>query len=415
MELSRRKLLSGLTLAAVAGQWRPARAAEDLQAAIDAAQQGDGVLRLGARSYESALLRITGALRIEGVPGRTRIVSISGGPVLEIAEAADVSLAGLIFAGTGAGAPRDGALVTARGISGLTVTDCDFGDTPLTALRLEGCSGRIVHNCFHDIGAAALFSLDARGLLIEGNDVADVGDNGIQVWASEPREDGTLVTGNRISRIAARSGGSGQNGNGINVFRAGNVTVSGNRISDCAFSAVRNNAGSGCQITGNSVSRMGEVAIYCEFGFEGAVVSGNQIETARHGISITNFNEGGRLAVCAGNVIRDAQTGGISAEADTTVMGNVIEGARGNGITLGWGGYSRNLLASGNILRDCGRGIAFSLAAGAGPAMISGNRIDGSHGKSIVGMEHDTELTGDLGTGEVPLPLQRLIAGNFVS
>ena len=35
---------------------------------------------------------------------------------------------------------------------------------------------------------------------------------------------------------------------------SGNVTVSGNRISACAFSGIRNNSGANCQIIGNMIS-----------------------------------------------------------------------------------------------------------------------------------------------------------------
>ena len=59
---------------------------------------------------------------------------------------------------------------------------------------------------------------------------------------------------NRIEDIDNRAGGSGQYGNAINVFRAGNVIVRGNRIRNCAFSAVRGNAASNLQIEGNTIT-----------------------------------------------------------------------------------------------------------------------------------------------------------------
>ena len=99
---------------------------------------------------------------------------------------------------------------------------------------------------------AAIRSIDAIGIEIAHNDIADCGNNGIQVWRSEAGEDGSIVSANRIVRVRADSGGSGENGNGVNVFRAGGVLVSGNRITDCAFSAVRGNAASDIQIIGNS-------------------------------------------------------------------------------------------------------------------------------------------------------------------
>ncbi len=76
-------------------------------------------------------------------------------------------------------------------------------------------------------------------------------------------------------------------------------------------------------------SRSGETAIYAEFAFEGAVVSGNIVDGAANGISIVNFDKGGRMAVCSGNVVRNLSTEGpypadapgfgvgITVEADT--------------------------------------------------------------------------------------------------
>ena len=261
--------------------------------------------------------------------------------------------------------------MTAARSPGLLIDMCRFSDSPAGGLHLEGCGGAVTGCHFSRIATTALFARDSTGLDISGNRLEDIGNNGIQVWTSEPAEDGTRVTNNHIVRVAAKAGGTGQNGNGINVYRAGNVIVTGNRISDCAFSAIRNNSGSACLIASNAISRIAEVAIYCEFGFEGAVVSGNMLDDVALGISITNFNEGGRLAAVTGNVIRKVTGGGsldytrgvgIAAEADTAITGNVIDGAVDTGISLGWGGYSRNLSATGNVLRDCGIGIGFSVS-----------------------------------------------------
>ena len=149
---------------------------------------------------------------------------------------------------------------------------------------LRKVSGRVTDCELGDIRKAGLFSEDAAGLELAHNHVHDCGNNGILVWRSEPGEDGTIVAANRIERIAAKSGGSGQNGNGINVFRAGSVFVSGNRIADCAFSAIRSNAGSNCQMIGNSCARLGEVALYAEFSFEGAIIANNLVDKAATGI-----------------------------------------------------------------------------------------------------------------------------------
>src|SRR5690606_923440 len=132
--------------------------------------------------------------------------------------------------------------------------DCTLAGVGGIALVLESAEGEISHNLFTGAAKAAIFSLDATGLAIRNNTIRNAGNNGILVWRSEKGEDGTIVTGNRIEDIAARDGGSGQNGNGINVFRAANVIVADNRIKNCAFSAVRGNAASNMQVRGNSVT-----------------------------------------------------------------------------------------------------------------------------------------------------------------
>ena len=154
----------------------------------------------------------------------------------------------------------------------------------------------------------------------------------------------------------------------------------GNRIRNAAFSAVRGNAASNIQIANNICTGLGEVAIYAEFGFEGAVIANNTIDGAAIGIAVTNFNQGGRLAVVQGNLIRnlvpkrpagtdpnDGNGIGIGVEADAAVTGNVIENAPVAGIAVGWGQYLRDVSVTGNVVRsrrhrhlgvgDAGRGL----------------------------------------------------------
>ena len=209
--------------------------------------------------------------------------------------------------------------------------------------------------------------------------------------------------------VANRAGGSGQYGNGINIFRAANVIVRGNRISNCAFSAIRGNAASNLHLEANSITDAGEVALYVEFGFEGAIVANNSVDRAAVGISITNFNAGGRLAVVQGNVIRnlmakrpvgtdpaDSAGVGIAVEADTAVTGNVIENAPTAGIMLGWGPYLRDVAVTGNIVRKADIGIAVSVVPGTGTALISNNIIAETLRGAIVGMALSSAVTGDL-------------------
>ena len=351
--------------------------------AIAAAAARGGALLLPAGTYRLADIYIDRPVALCGIRGLTKLVTASGANLLRI-ETASVTLDGISFEGESTSAGSEHDLVSATDSTNLTVQNCHFGNFIGNGLVLRRCSGRILHNSAANIGRTGIFAIDSTGLEITGNDIQDIGNNGIQVWTSEQRPDGTIISGNRIERVRFDNGGTGQNGNGIAVFRAGNVIVSHNRVSDCAFSAIRNNSGRNCQIVDNSVSRLNETAIYVEFAFDGAVVSGNIIETAAGGISITNFDYGGRLAVCANNVIRDITGGGslpdtrgiaIGAEADTLVTGNVIEGTAYCGIHVGWGPQTRNILVNGNLIRQCPIAIIASVSEGAGPLSITGNMI----------------------------------------
>ena len=205
------------------------------------------------------------------------------------------------------------------------------------------------------------------------------------------------VANNRIARIRADGGGTGENGNGINVFRAGGVLVTGNRITDCAYSAVRGNAASDIQMIANACARLGEVALYAEFGFTGALIANNLVDTAATGISVTNFNDGGRLAIVQGNLVRnlfrreqepeDKRGEGITVEADTAVTGNVIENAPTAGLVIGWGTYVRQVVATGNLIRSARVGILVSAEAGAGACLLANNMISGAADGGIRAMD----------------------------
>lgn len=391
------------------------------KAIAKAAERGVALLLSGGR-YQVSDIRIDRPVVILGIPGQTMLVTTKNAGIFVI-ETGLAALEGVGFSGSDKTLGRDEALVSARNCASLSISRCDFRDFAGSGLRLSQCAGRVEQNRVAEIGKTGIFALDSVGLEISANHIRDIGNNGIQVWTSEQRPDGTIVTGNRIERVRFDDGGSGQNGNGIVVFRAGNVLVSHNRVSDCGYSAIRNNSGRNSQIVNNSCSRLSETAIYVEFAFDGAVVSSNIVETAAAGISITNFDEGGRLAVCANNVVRDITGGGsnpekrgtgIGAEADTIVTGNVIEAVSDIGISAGWGAYARNIMVTGNLLRQCPLAIAASVCQGAGPISITGNMIAQSR-KAVIGMNYRDEVTPELAGGNVAVPANLSVSGNIVS
>lgn len=396
-----------------AGQFdlRPG-AAEDqsrqFQTALRQAAARGAPLLLPPGRYRLGTVRLPEGAQIIGVPGQTRLVTASGGPLFAATNIGRASLTGLTFDGLDIPSPQRTGLVTGENVGTIAISDCDFAKAGSVGLLLNRCGGRITTNRFQNMRDSALFSLDSTGLAIEQNDVEDCGNNGIQIWRSQPGDDRSIVRGNRVSRIRADAGGDGPNGNGISLYRAGGVIIEGNQLRDCAMTFIRNNSGSGVQILGNQGRRCGEVALYSEFAFEGTIMAHNLVEDCAQGANITNLDHGGRLAVFANNIIRNARRGlapngkepiggiGVHVEAEAAVTGNVIEDVSDIGISLGWSWGMRNLVATGNIVRKTGIGISVSLVPRDRNALIANNLIDAARDGAVVGTEYGKPVTGDL-------------------
>jgi uncharacterized secreted repeat protein (TIGR03808 family) len=380
-----------------------------LQSAIDKTAGARVPLMLGPGEYRVGSLTLPAFTQLIGVRGATRLL-FTGGPALIAARGADrITLAGLVLDGGGRPLPENNALLYLAQCGGVRILDCEVINSARHGILLEAVEGALSANEVSRTADVAIFSRDARGLVISGNVVRGAGNGGILVHRAKKGDDGTLVTDNRIEDISNTRGGSGQYGNAINVYRAANVIVRGNRIARASFSAVRGNASSNIQIVGNTATEIGEVAIYSEFDFEGAVIANNTVDGAALGVCVVNFNEGGRLAAVQGNLIRnlkprrpagtdpgDVAGIGIAVEADAAVTGNVIENAPNAGINVGWGAYLRDVSVVGNVVRTARFGISVSVARGAGSAIITGNLIAGVERGAIVGMDHAKAVTGDL-------------------
>jgi uncharacterized secreted repeat protein (TIGR03808 family) len=309
----------------------------------------------------------------------------------------------------------------------LRITDCSIAKSGGAGIWLENSAGILSGNTLTDIATTAIVSFDAQGLIVAQNTISGTSSNGIEILRTTIGDDGTQVIDNRIEDVRAGPGGSGQYGNAINAFRAGNVIVSGNRIRNCDYSAVRGNSASNIHITGNSVSSVREVALYSEFAFEGAVIANNTVDGAAFGVSVCNFNEGGRIATVQGNIIRnlipkrpigtapDDDAGvGIYIEADATVSGNVIENAPSFGMIAGWGKYLRDVAITGNVVRNSFIGIGVTVAPGAGTAVVSNNMISGVPRGAVVGLDHAKPVTSDLTANGAERYPQIAVSGNTV-
>lgn len=364
-------------------------------------------LLLPAGRYSVANIDLPSNTQIIGTPGQSILEFAGNGTVLTTGETRNIRLSGLVI--DGANRPLDpnrgDALLSVRRAFNVELNSLTITNSLLNGISLRETRATITDCTVTDCGNTGIHALDGRDTRIKQCVIERCGNNGIRVWRSTEGEDGTVLQGNTIRQIQSRAGGEGQNGNGISVFRADEVQVNNNRITDCAFTAIRGNAASNIQMVGNHCLRLGEVALYAEFGFEGALIANNLIDHAATGISVTNFNDGGRLAVVQGNLIRnlhmrdhpvDKRGVGIGVEADTAVTGNVIEHAPAVGLAIGWGRYMRNVTATSNIIRQANIGIGISGVKGAGSVFVTNNMLSGTATGAIRMMDHNKPQGPDL-------------------
>jgi len=398
-----------------------------LQHAIDEAARAQAPLALPPGVYRTGMLRLQNGTQLIGVRGATRLVFTGGASMLSGEGVGSIGLANITLDGGGIPLPTRRGLVHCLGGRDIRIADCEINASGGNGIWFENVSGDISGNIIANTASTAVVSFDAQGLLVSRNTILGTNDNGIEILRTAIGDDGTMVLDNRIEDVKAGPGGSGQYGNAINAFRAGNVIVRGNRIRNCDYSAVRGNSASNIQISGNSVSDVREVALYSEFSFEGAVIANNTVDGAAFGVSVCNFNEGGRLAVVQGNIIRnllpkrpvgtapDDEAGvGIYVEADTSVSGNVIENAPSFGIIAGWGNYLRDVAISGNVIRNAFVGIGVSVAPGAGTVLVNNNLISETPRGAVVGLDRARPVTSDLSADGAQRFAQVVIGANAV-
>ncbi len=398
-----------------------------LQRAIDEAARAQMPLALPPGVYRTGMLHLSSGTQLIGVRGATKLAFTGGASMLSGEGADSVALSGITLDGGGIPLATRRGLIHCLAGRDVRITDCEILRSGGSAIWLEQILGDVSGNIISDTAVTAIVSFDARGLIVSRNNIVGAGNNRIEILRTSIGNDGTLVADNRIENIKAGPGGSGQYGNAINAFRAGNAIIRGNRIRNCDYSAVRGNSASNIQITGNSVSDVREVALYSEFSFEGAVITGNTVDGAALGVSVCNFNEGGRIAVVQGNIIRnllpkrpigtapDDDAGiGIYVEADSSVTGNVIENAPAFGIVAGWGKYLRDVAITGNVIRKAFAGVGVSVVPGAGTALVNNNMISETPRGAVVGLDHARAITTDLSVDGAQRYAQVVIGTNAV-
>jgi uncharacterized secreted repeat protein (TIGR03808 family) len=380
------------------------RSAELQSAAEKAAAEGRPLFLPAGRFLVSNLVLPNG-LTLIGVPGQTRLVYGGGGRLVSALGGRRISIDGVIFDG----ANRELADATGGLIDFTEVEDLDFSRSEIIgsaghALTLARVSGRVAGSRFSGARGVAVVSTEGRGLDIADNQIADCGTGGVLIERWSDGDDATTVSGNRIERIRLLEDAAAGRGAGVEIVRAPGVTVSGNRIADCAGNAVLVTAASGVAITGNRCQRSGGVAISAGDASDGAMIASNVIEGAAGGLVLTGGADSGRLAAITGNMVRDIAAGeeastagiGIHVDADAAVTGNVVEAAERIGLRLGWGASLRNVVASANVIRNSALGIGISVVEGVGHTVVTSNMITAARDGGIRGLRWLDPVTGEL-------------------
>ena len=370
-----------------------------LQLALQQAAAAGQTLRLPPGVIAVRNIDFPSNIVVEGVPGRTQLTAPADANAAVITDRGNVVLRDIGFAGGNNGLAIEFS-------DDITIERCTFRNSAIGVAITD--SGVIIRDGrFTELGDAAIHAMDSRGLLLTGNRIDYCGNAGIRIWRAAAGPDRSIVSNNRIANIDWRGGGNGQNGNGINIFKADEVTIADNHLSDCAFTAVRLNTTKNTIVSGNTCLRSGEVAIFSEFAFSGSVIANNIVDGAATGISITNLDSGGHLATCTGNIVRnitptspvnpDTMPVGIFAEADTAITGNSVQNVPGVGIAAGYGAFLRNVLVANNVVSATRIGVGVSVVEGTGPVQVSGNLIHATE-HAIAGLAWTDIVEPDLAT-----------------
>jgi uncharacterized secreted repeat protein (TIGR03808 family) len=409
--LSRRELLR-LCCAASASFCLPnplaqARTGDIAQRLREAARKGAAVSLPAGEITLTGFDLPEGAI-LTGIPGRT-VLKLSGlGPLLSGNMARKITLENIIFDGATGFTPKEKGLLDFSDVVDLSLRGCAVRRSSARGLNLVRCGGVVAQNDIADVADVGLHSLDGLGVDIDNNHIRRCADNGLIIYAtSAGRYDGSRVRNNIIEDIENRSGGNGPYGNGVFVWGAGVVRVERNRISRCAYTAVRNNSGHGVEVIGNDCKTFGEKAMYAEFGAKNSVFRDNRIEDAGAGIAVANADKGTDGAIVSGNTIvsmkpnrPDAEFGpemlwltGILAEKNAEITGNKIVGPGWIGVALG--GWRENLRAEGNEISGVDYGVVLATGEGAGDATVARNRISAKKA-AVIATAGMNFLPGDL-------------------
>ncbi|MBG0807837.1 TIGR03808 family TAT-translocated repetitive protein [Methylosinus sp. H3A] len=391
----------------------------NVQSAFDQARSGGLPLFIKPGVYTTTEILVNSStgggqtLSVYAIPGTVVLQLTSGNNILTINGIYCCKIDGINFNGSNVNFTNlsdSSALLSVTNAPYCEIINNQFYNSVACGVYVSGSACTIRDNLVYQC-SYGIWAVDATSR-INGNTVQNCANNGILIWTSTVTGNGSIVSENNINGIQSGSG-TGQNGNGILVFRAVAVTITANTISGCQYSAIRCNGGGDFVIQGNNCYGSREMAIFIEaptagIDLNGAVVSGNIIDTAGNGIAVANSGTGGQGAAKSVAITGNRVTNiihqtindpgyvptvsiafGIYAEGAAVISGNLVDGAAGIGINPGHNASTHDLNVNGNLVLNSPIGIGYSAQSGAGQIVISSNQIQGATGGAIVSVVYD--------------------------
>lgn len=383
-----------------------------LQAVFDFARSQGRPLFFQPGQYDSGATTVLTSngggkpLQVRAVPGSVTFRFTGTGTFLTITGQSQVCFEGIVFYGDNRPLAdfvpgRPALIAVSSGAKDVSFEKCQITYSPGIGIYIASSADALIRDTFLSNHSIGIWSENASVSALS-NSLSEMKNNGIAVWRDTITGDNSTISGNFINGVDTVDGGTGQNGNGISVFRASGVSITNNRIISTKYSAIRCNGGGLFNISNNNIWNARETAIFVEapgagIDLTGAIVSNNSIDYVGGGINVANsgqFNdgtsrsvivEGNRISNAVDNPIPDAGYwppstggGGMSVEQDCVVSGNLIDGAALVGIQAGINSATRDLVVTGNLVRNAPIGIGISndaVTGSTGSVVVSGNIV----------------------------------------
>jgi parallel beta-helix repeat protein len=187
------------------------------------------------------------------VPGSVVLQLTSGNNLLNINGIYSCKVENILFDGnnvTFSNLSTSSALITLNGAKFTQILNCQTYNSVACGIYASNNSSNTIRDCVVYNCSYGIWTLDSYSQ-ITSNTVQTCSNNGIMIWTTNIAGNNSIVSNNLITSINSGSG-TGQNGNGINVFKAIAVNIMGNQISGCQYSSIRINGGGDAIVLGNN-------------------------------------------------------------------------------------------------------------------------------------------------------------------